>query len=114
MTEATVTVNGRQYGMPTVPAVVICIDGCEPAYLDTAVSAGLMPNLERLYRSGISQLAYSAIPSFTNPNNLSIVTGVLPAIHGISGNTFLDRDSGKEVMIGMFHGTRIRNRTTVS
>ncbi len=96
---APVTVNGRQYGTPLVPAVVICIDGCEPAYLDKAISAGLMPNLERIRRSGISRPAYSAIPSFTNPNNLSIATGSPPAIHGISGNTFLDRESGEEVMM---------------
>lgn len=73
--DAPVTVNGRQYGMPLVPAIVIRIDECEPAYLELAVSAGLMPNFERIRRSGTSRLAYSAIPSFTNPNNLSIAAG---------------------------------------
>ena len=52
--EAPVTVNGRKYGTPLVPAIVICIDGCEPAYLDMAVSAGLMPSFERIRRSGTS------------------------------------------------------------
>ena len=99
MTDTSILVNGRHYDVPKVPAVVICIDGCEPAYLDEAISSGLMPNLQRLRDSGSWQLARSAIPSFTNPNNLSIATGAPPAIHGISGNTFLDRETGDEVMM---------------
>ena len=39
------------------------------------------------------------MPSFTNPNNLSIVTGRPPAEHGICGNYFLDPESGEEVMM---------------
>src|SRR5204863_6278295 len=39
------------------------------------------------------------IPSFTNPNNLSIVTGVPPSVHGIAGNFFYDRDADAEVMM---------------
>ena len=39
------------------------------------------------------------VPSFTNPNNLSIVTGAPPSVHGICGNFFLDPDSGNEVMM---------------
>ena len=39
------------------------------------------------------------MPSFTNPNNLSIVTGAPPAVHGICGNYFWDRDAGAEVMM---------------
>jgi phosphonoacetate hydrolase len=39
------------------------------------------------------------VPTFTNPNNLSIVTGVPPSVHGICGNYFYDRESGAEVMM---------------
>jgi len=39
------------------------------------------------------------VPSFTNPNNLSIVTGVPPAVHGICGNFLYDVESGTEVMM---------------
>jgi phosphonoacetate hydrolase len=39
------------------------------------------------------------VPSFTNPNNLSIVTGVPPSTHGICGNYFFDREAGAEVMM---------------
>ena len=39
------------------------------------------------------------MPSFTNPNNLSIVTGRPPAVHGICGNYLIDPESGREVMM---------------
>ncbi len=39
------------------------------------------------------------MPSFPNPNNLSIVTGVPPAVHGICGNFFYDREADAEVMM---------------
>ncbi|QMW33297.1 hypothetical protein G4B84_008728 [Aspergillus flavus NRRL3357] len=37
--------------------------------------------------------------SLTNPNNVSIITGAPPSIHGIAGIFFLDRSTGKETMI---------------
>lgn len=39
------------------------------------------------------------MPSFTNPNNVSIITGAPPAAHGIAGNFFLDRETGETKMI---------------
>lgn len=99
MPNSTVSVNGRTYAWPTEPLVVICCDGSEPAYTEVAMQKGLMPNLERIIAKGTSLLGHSVIPSFTNPNNLSIVTGRPPAVHGISGNFFLDPDSGEAVMM---------------
>jgi phosphonoacetate hydrolase len=95
----TVTVNGRRYARSPVPVVVICCDGSEPDYIESARSKGLMPNLDAMLVRGENLLAESAMPSFTNPNNLSIVTGRPPSVHGISGNYFHDRDSGTEVMM---------------
>lgn len=92
-------VNGRSYRFPTEPVVVLCIDGCEPDYITQALQAGLMPNLQRMLETGSSLVADAVMPTFTNPNNLSIVTGVPPAVHGIAGNYFLDRDTGREVMM---------------
>ena len=92
-------VNGRSYPVPPVPAVVICLDGCEPAYIDCAIAAGRMPTMQRIMSEGAYAEAMSAIPSFTNPNNLSIATGSPPAVHGICGNYFLDRETGEEVMM---------------
>ena len=96
---ATVTVNGRSYAWPARPLVVMCIDGCEPEYLTRAVDAGAMPWLAGALRVGADLRADCVIPSFTNPNNLSIVTGVPPSVHGICGNYFYDRDAGVEVMM---------------
>ncbi|QBR03019.1 phosphonoacetate hydrolase [Paraburkholderia pallida] len=92
-------VNGREYRFPTAPVVVICLDGSEPAYIEEAVKAGRAPNLGRLLRTGTSRIAQCVIPSFTNPNNLSILTGRPPKVHGIAGNYFYDRATGEEVMM---------------
>src|SRR5947209_14652288 len=94
-----VVVNGREYKFPKAPPVVVCIDGSEPGYIERAIDAGLAPNFARLMREGANLTAVSAMPSFTNPNNMSIITGRPPAVHGIAGNYFYDRTSGKEVMM---------------
>lgn len=99
MSPINVAVNGRTYAWPRVPAIAICLDGCEPAYLDEAIKAGLMPALVRIKDKGTVRFAHSVIPSFTNPNNLSIATGRPPAVHGICGNYLYERETGKEVMM---------------
>ena len=58
-----------------------------------------MPAFDRMRRDGAYTLARTAIPSFTNPNNLTIVTGQPPATHGISGNYFYDAARDAEVMM---------------
>ncbi|MEH2498914.1 phosphonoacetate hydrolase [Bradyrhizobium sp. AZCC 1678] len=98
-TPASVTTNGRSYRVPNTPTVVICIDGSEPGYIERAIEKGLCPNLERILKTGTNTLALSVIPSFTNPNNLSIITGRPPAVHGIAGNFFYDREAKQEVMM---------------
>ncbi len=97
--QSPVIANDRTYEVPKVPAVAICLDGCEPEYLDVAIREGLMPTLKRIRETGTDRLAHSVIPSFTNPNNLSIATGRPPAVHGICGNYLIDPDSGEEVMM---------------
>ena len=95
----TVTVNGRSYNWPSAPLVVICCDGSEPAYMEIAMSQGLMPNLKAIIAKGENRRGHSVIPSFTNPNNLSIVTGRPPAVHGICGNYLIDPATGQETMM---------------
>ena len=94
-----ISVNGRVYRLPKQPTVVVCIDGSEPGYIEETVKAGRAPWFARVLKEGTNLLADCVVPSFTNPNNLSIVTGRPPSIHGISGNYFLDPDTGKEVMM---------------
>ena len=40
-----------------------------------------------------------AMPSYTNPNNVSVITGVPPRVHGIAGNYYYDRATEQEVMM---------------
>ena len=92
-------VNNRSYRLPQQPTVVVCVDGCEPDYIAQAVAHGHMPWLKGVLATGTALLADCVMPSFTNPNNLSIVTGAAPAVHGICGNYLYDADSGTEVMM---------------
>ncbi len=95
----TVSVNGRVYNWPSHPLVVICCDGSEPDYMEMAMARGLMPCLKAMIAKGENLRGDCVIPSFTNPNNLSIVTGVLPAVHGICGNYLIDPDTRAETMM---------------
>jgi phosphonoacetate hydrolase len=94
-----ISVNDRTYAWPSRPLVVVCIDGSQPEYMEQAIKDGHMPFLEKALGNGADLRADCVVPSFTNPNNLSIVTGVPPVVHGISGNYFLDPDTGDEVMM---------------
>jgi phosphonoacetate hydrolase len=105
-------VNGRLYRWPKRPTVVVCFDGCDPSYLAAASAAGMIPVLDRMQREGFSAIALAAMPTFTNPNNVSIVCGVPPAAHGVSGNFYIDRESGREVM--MVDATPMRAPTLLS
>ena len=94
-----IEVNGRRYATPKQPTVVLCIDGCEPDYIAQAVAGGHMPFMKQVLASGTALVADCVVPSFTNPNNLSIVTGAPPSVHGICGNYLYDVESGAEVMM---------------
>jgi phosphonoacetate hydrolase len=94
-----IEVNGRQYRLARQPTVVVCVDGCEPDYIAQAVAHGHTPWMKEVLGTGTVLTADCVIPSFTNPNNLSIVTGVPPSVHGICGNYLFDVASGTEVMM---------------
>jgi phosphonoacetate hydrolase len=98
-TRGEVACNGRSYAAPKAPTVVVCLDGSEPGYIEKAIAAGRAPTFARFMREGANLIADSVIPSFTNPNNLSIITGRPPAVHGIAGNFFFDRATNNEVMM---------------
>ncbi|MBS0393203.1 MAG: phosphonoacetate hydrolase [Proteobacteria bacterium] len=94
-----VEVNGRRYRLPTRPSVVVCVDGCEPDYIAQAVAAGVMPWMKGVLARGTAVVADCVVPTFTNPNNLSIVTGAPPSVHGICGNYLYDVANDVEVMM---------------
>lgn len=95
-----VNVNGREYKWPERPCVVVCVDGSEPAYIEEAIKAGVMPWTKKIVeQQGADLRAHCVVPSFTNPNNISIVTGVPPNVHGICGNFYYDKENDREVMM---------------
>ena len=94
-----ISVNDRTYRLPRQPVVVVCVDGSEPGYIERAVEAGRAPWFAKVLKEGTNLIGDCVVPSFTNPNNLSIVTGRPPSVHGICGNYFLDPETGKEVMM---------------
>ena len=99
MNNKTVELNGITYRWPSRPVVVVCIDGGDPEYMDAGVNDGIIPNIESFMKDGFSAVARGSMPSFTCPNNMSIVTGTEPVEHGISGNFYLDRESGEPVVM---------------
>ncbi|MBM3933913.1 MAG: phosphonoacetate hydrolase [SAR202 cluster bacterium] len=99
MAKSAVELNGVTYRMPTRPVMVVCIDGGDPSYIQHGLKRGFLPNIAAFAAKGFSVVAEGAMPSLTNPNNMSIVTGRPPSVHGISGNYFLDPATGAEVMM---------------
>ena len=105
-----VQLNGISYDWPSRPLVVVCIDGGDPEYLEHGFAAGLLPTIARFAAAGFHAVARGAMPSFTCPNNMSIVTGGPPSLHGISGNYYLDRESNQPVVMTgpeLLHGHSI-------
>jgi phosphonoacetate hydrolase len=94
-----IELNGRRYRKPQRTTVVICADGCDPEYIGRGIADGILPTIASFAREGYLGTADAAMPTFTNPNNVSIVTGAPPSVHGIAGNYYLDRETGREVMM---------------
>ena len=95
----TVHVNGTDYRWPLRPVVVVCIDGGDPRYLQQFLADGSIPNIARFVREGFAGVADGSMPSFTCPNNMSIITGTPTAKHGISGNFYLDTTTWEPVVM---------------
>ena len=94
-----VTVNGTTYRWPQRPVVVVCIDGGDPAYLKQFLADGSIPNIARFVTEGFATVVDGSMPSFTCPNNMSIITGTPTAVHGISGNFYLDTTTWEPVVM---------------
>src|ERR1700739_2535359 len=94
-----IEVNGRTYAMPRQPVIVILLDGFDPEYLEEGIANGTLPTMRALRTTGYVGTALASVPTTTNTNNTSVVTGVPPAVHGINGNYYLDSETGEEVMI---------------
>src|SRR5690242_11046300 len=99
MAKSPVEVNGTGYRWPDQPLVVVCIDGGDPAYFRQGLADHELPNIARYLTGGFAAVAQGTVPSFTCPNNMSIITGTPAARHGISGNFYLDTRTGEAVVM---------------
>ena len=107
-----IVLNGVSYRWPAQPVVVVCIDGGDPAYIEQGLRDGIIPNIARFMREGFSAIADGTVPSFTCPNNMSLITGAPPSVHGISGNYYLDVASREAVV--MTDPELLRSRTLLA
>ena len=85
--------NGSGKVNPMHTRLIICLDGVGPDYLASAS----VPTLDELGRRGWRTVGLGAMPAVTNVNNVSIITGGPPALHGITSNFYLDRVHGQAV-----------------
>ena len=92
--------NERSYEVPERPVLAVCADGWDPGYVDDALERGLMPRLSETLSNGGGTyvIGRAQVPTFTNPNNAAIVTGVSAAHNGIAGNHYRDQ-AGHEVQV---------------
>jgi phosphonoacetate hydrolase len=60
----------------------ICLDGWDPSYLKNI----RLPSLNRIKEAGAFRLIDAAVPTLTNVNHVSMLTGAYPEKHGITGN----------------------------
>lgn len=72
--------------------VIISVDGMKPEYVTAADAHGLkVPNLRKFLKDGAyAEGVIGVIPTVTYPSHTTMVTGVLPATHGIWANTVFD------------------------
>jgi phosphonoacetate hydrolase len=106
-----IQLNGITYRWPSQPVAVVCIDGGDPAYIEQGIRDGIIPNIARFMREGFAAIADGTVPSFTCPNNMSLITGSPPAVHGISGNYYLNEHGEAVVMTGP---ELLRSRTIIA
>lgn len=66
--------------------ILISIDGFRPDYMDR----GITPNLSQLAKTGVVARMQPSFPTKTFPNHFTLVTGLYPDHHGISGNSMID------------------------
>ncbi len=84
-TKPSVSVNGTDFRWPLRPVVVVCIDGGDPRTLRQFLADGCIPTIARVISQGFACVADGSMPSFTCPNNMSLITGTSAADHDLSG-----------------------------
>ena len=73
--------------------IIIMVDGLDPAYLESCST----PNLRQLAEDGFMVEGKAMMPTVTNVNNVSLITGSYPQTHGITSNYWFNRQTGSEL-----------------
>ncbi|HEY5313875.1 MAG TPA: ectonucleotide pyrophosphatase/phosphodiesterase [Pirellulales bacterium] len=78
--------------------ILVSVDGLAHFYRQDPRAD--MPTLRRLAADGAQTNGMRcSFPTVTWPNHTTLVTGVVPAVHGVIGNNYLDRSTGKSVAL---------------
>ena len=78
--------------------VMISVDGLAAYYLDDPKAE--MPTIRALAAAGArANMMKASTPTVTWPNHTTLVTGVNPARHGVVGNNYFDRATGRKVTL---------------
>ncbi len=78
--------------------VLISLDGLANFYLDDPKAE--MPFLKSLIKTGTRAAGtVCTFPTVTWPNHTTMVTGVPASVHGVIGNSYLDRKTGEKVQL---------------
>ncbi|MFQ6079796.1 MAG: alkaline phosphatase family protein [Thermodesulfobacteriota bacterium] len=67
--------------------LILCVGGLGPEYLEMSFT----PNIDRMVQEGVFVIGLGMIPVVTSLDNVSIMTGKPPRIHGITSNYWVDR-----------------------
>jgi len=70
--------------------IVLMLDGFGTDYYELSE----MPNLKRMASAGLFKEGKAIFPTLTNANNISIVCGAFPEVHGVTTNCYLDMKTG--------------------
>ena len=75
---------------PARHVVLISIDGMRPASYTTAAPARIPTLRQLMARGAYARGVVGVLPSVTYPSHTTMITGVTPAVHGITNNTWVD------------------------
>jgi len=75
--------------------VIFFVDGVNAQIFQEMLQKGELPALKKYFvdRGLYCPRAVDSLPAVTLPNETSVVTGLFPGHHGITGNQWFDRDS---------------------
>ena len=85
-------------------ALIVSLDGCAPEYLEKSN----IPNMKTFPTQGSYTIGDAIVPAVTNVNNVSMITGLYPEIHGVTSNCYYDRKKKCEVYMESAYAIRAK------